>query len=140
MVTQPAPLDKSLTVHREAALRQLAEYTTRLLQGLSPAAGVDARAYADLLAENVTRVGGRAGRILRSAIHPSEQERVLAVANPWLSEIRARLEERARPGTRDDADGGRPRMVTEWVFTDADLTRLIRQADQIVAETVRIDE
>ncbi|OAA78919.1 Heterokaryon incompatibility [Akanthomyces lecanii RCEF 1005] len=136
MVTQPAPMDKGLTVHHEATVRQLAEYTTRLLQNMATSRA-DERAYAELLAENVERVGQRACWIVRSAINPSEQTRILAVASPWLHEIRARLEARAR--TQTDPDGT-SRTVAEWPFDDEDLTRLMRQADRIDAEAVRIDD
>ncbi|OAA57165.1 Heterokaryon incompatibility [Cordyceps fumosorosea ARSEF 2679] len=138
MVTQPAPVDKGLTVHREATLRQLAEYAARLLDDIeTPHA--DEHAYAALLADNVRRVAARACWIVRSAVNPCEQERILALANPWLHEIRDRLESRARTRT-DDADGTARTVVTEWVFDDADLTRLTLQADRIVAEGVAIDD
>lgn len=140
MVTQPAPVDRSLTVHREATLRQLAEHTARLLEEALETPRPDERAYADLLAASVRRVADRTCWVLRSAIHPSEQTRILAAATPWLHEIRVRLEERAR--SRTDADNGTTTrtVITEWVFDDAELTRLVLHADRICAETVAIDE
>ncbi|OAA35113.1 Heterokaryon incompatibility [Beauveria brongniartii RCEF 3172] len=142
MVTQPAPVDRSLTVHREATLRQLAEHTARLLDEALETRRADERAYADLLAASVRRVADRTCWILRSAIHPNEQTRILAAATPWLHEIRVRLEARAR-SSRTDADHGttaRTTVITEWVFDDAELTRLVLHADHICAETVAIDD
>lgn len=136
MVTQPVPVDRSLTVHLEATVRQLTEYVARLLDDVETSHD-DERAYAALLAESVRRAGGGTCWILRSAIHPDEQERILALTNPWLYEMRDKLERRAR--TRTGADGT-SKTVAEWAFDDKELTRFMLQADQIDAETVRIDE
>lgn len=136
MVTQPAPVDKSLTIHREATVRRLADYLVRLLTDLSTPRPSE-RAYAGLLAETVQRVAGRACWIIRSAIHPSEQERILARTNPWLHEIRDRLESCAHTETGPD---GAARTVAEWTLDDQQLTRLTLEADRIQAETVTIDE
>ncbi|EGX87771.1 Heterokaryon incompatibility [Cordyceps militaris CM01] len=136
MVTQPAPVDKSLTIHREATVRRLADYLVRLLTDLSTPRPSE-RAYAGLLAETVQRVAGRACWIIRSAIHPSEQERILARTNPWLHEIRDRLESCAHTETGPD---GAARTVAEWTLDDQQLTRLTLEADRIQAETVTIDD
>ncbi|XWW98126.1 hypothetical protein V2A60_006123 [Cordyceps javanica] len=136
MVTQPAPLDKALTVDREREVRQLVDYLGRLLEDLETPRD-DERAYADLLAETVRRVGAGTCWIIRSAICPAEQEAILTLANPWLREVRDRLESRAYSKTGED---GQSRTVAEWVFDDADLTRLTLQADRIRAETVAIED
>lgn len=136
MVTQPAPVDRDLTVHHETTIRQLAEYTTRLLQNIATSRA-DERAYAELLAESATRVGHRTCWIVHSAINPGEQTRILALARPWLHEIRERLEARTRTETGPD---GTSRTVAEWPFDHDNLTRLTQQADAIAAEAVNIDE
>lgn len=137
MVTQPAPVDEPLTVFREATIRQLAEDTARRLRGLE-SARADELAYAGLLAENVERVQHRTCAIILHAINPSEQERILAVAEPWLRELKDRLDGSAR--TSETEDGTSETVLTEWPFSDEELTVLTRRADGIVAETEYIAE
>lgn len=136
MVTKPAPVDTGLTVHRGSTVQRLTEYNVRLLQSIDSSSR-DERAYADLLAANIERVGARTCWIIRTAINPSEQEDILALASPWLHEIRDRLESRAR--TRQNPNGS-TETVAEWIFGDDYLTKLMKRGDEIVAKATHIDE
>lgn len=136
MVTKPEPVDAGLTIERESSVRQLAEYIARLLRTIQTSRE-DERAYAIFLAENVERVQSCTCNIIRSAINPSEQTRILYAANPWLHEVRDRLDSRAYSKQQPD---GTTVTLTEWVFDDETLTSLTRRADRIVAEAVRITE